>query len=195
MIIISHACLEPRLLRPQTKKSSLTTLGLLSDSHGRTDSAEAAVQLLIENGADVLIHLGDVGSTGVIDTLAAVNPKTGRPIEVHMVFGNTDWDARELGRYARDLGHHVHEPAGDMEIDGFRVAFTHGHLNKVMHHLIASEPDYLLHGHTHVLDDHNEGLTRVINPGALFRASRYTAALLEPATGELRVLEIASVPG
>jgi len=171
----------------------LTTLGLLSDSHGRADTTDAAVQTLIDHGADVLIHLGDVGSTGVIDALAVVHAQTGRAIQAHAVFGNTDYDAASLGRYAEDLGIRVHDPAGALEVDGRTVVFTHGHLPRVMQRLLAGEPDYLLHGHTHEQADRREGLTRVINPGALFRASRYTAALLEPGRDRLDVIEIASV--
>lgn len=171
----------------------MTTLGLLSDTHGRADSAEAGVQLLLENGADVLIHLGDIGSVGVLDAMAVAHPETGEAVEVHLVFGNTDWEAKALGRYAEDLGMHVHDPAGDIEIDGKRVTFSHGHLHNTMQRLLDSKPDYLLHGHTHIQADHKYGRMRVINPGALFRASRHTVALLEPATGKSRVLDLASV--
>ena len=50
--------------------------------------------------------------------------------------------------------------------------------------------EYLLHGHTHEVRDERVGPTRVINPGALFRASRYTAAVLEPETDRLEILEL-----
>lgn len=171
----------------------MTKLGLLSDTHGRADSAEAAVQLLLDAGADVLIHLGDVGSTGVIDALAVIDPATDERVPAHMVLGNTDWDAHSLSTYARDLDVTVHEPSGKLVIDGKQIVFTHGHHDRVNRKLLAAEPDYLLHGHTHVQADAMRGKTRVINPGALFRASRYTVALLEPATAELQVVEVASV--
>lgn len=171
----------------------MTTLGLLSDTHGRADTAELGVQLLIDHGADVLIHLGDVGSVGVIDALAAVHPRTGEPVAVHLVFGNTDWEARSLGKYAAGLGMRVYDPAGQIEVDGRSIAFSHGHLGAVMQRLLADEPDYLLHGHTHTLIDERQGRTRVINPGALFRASRHTVALLEPGSDTLTVVDLASV--
>jgi predicted phosphodiesterase len=50
--------------------------------------------------------------------------------------------------------------------------------------------DFLLHGHTHEVRDERVGSTRIINPGALFRARRYTAALLTPATGALRIVTL-----
>ena len=151
------------------------------------------MELLLNHGAEVLIHLGDVGSPEVIDALAVSRPSDGQQVEAHLVFGNCDWEAKPLARYARDLGVIVHEPAGDLVVDGKRIFFTHGHLNSVMEHAIEQGVDYLLHGHTHVQSDHLMGPTRVINPGALFRASRYTVALLAPAPGDLQVLEVASI--
>lgn len=173
--------------------ATLTTLGLLSDTHGRADTARDAVGLLIDHGADLLIHLGDVGTTAVIDAMVANTPGGGGQIEAHLVFGNCDWEAKPLARYARDLGVAVHDPAGDLTIDGKRVIFTHGHHRDVMDQAIQSGADYLLHGHTHLQSDSLIAKTRVINPGALFRASRHTVALLTPASDTLQVLEVASV--
>lgn len=168
-------------------------LGLLSDSHGRAQTTREAVDLLLDQGADMLIHLGDIGTVQVIDALAATNPKTGQQIESHMVFGNTDYEAKSLGDYARDLGIHVHEPYGRMTVDGCEIAFTHGHVNTLMDQFVDQGVDYLLHGHTHIQSDGRVGQTRVINPGALFRASRHTAAVLCPASGDLEVVEVVSV--
>lgn len=147
----------------------------------------------MSHGADMLIHLGDVGSAGVIDTLAVRRPGEDKQVKAHLVFGNCDWEAKPLARYARDLGVAAHDPAGELVVDGKRIVFTHGHLNEVMDQAIASQADYLLHGHTHLQADDLIQQTRVINPGALFRASRHTVALLTPGTGELTVLEVASV--
>lgn len=187
-LVDSNRCLfEPHI------GAILTTLGLLSDTHGRAEIAREAVELLLSHGADMLIHLGDIGSATVIDALAAVSPGNGKQVEAHLVFGNCDWEAKPLAKYARELGVIVHEPAGELTIDDKRIVFTHGHINSVMDHAIQSQADYLLHGHTHLQADDVMGQTRVINPGALFRASKHTVALLTPGSGELQVLEVASV--
>ncbi|MHC5026771.1 MAG: YfcE family phosphodiesterase [Planctomycetota bacterium] len=157
-------------------------LGLLSDSHGQVATTRDAVAALRAAGAECLLHLGDVGSEEVIDELV------GMPARV--VFGNCDLDDAELGRYAQLVGVAVEHPCGTLDAQGLVVAFTHGHLSDVVARALATEPDYLLHGHTHVLRDDRIGATRVINPGALFRAARYTAAVLDTATDRLEVLEI-----
>lgn len=156
-------------------------LGLLSDSHGRVEPTRRAVQLLVQHGAELLIHLGDVGSRGVIDELV------GHPVRV--VFGNCD-DADDLGEYARCMDLNVDHPMGRLTIDGRRVAFTHGHLTGSMMEALGEHVDYLLHGHTHELCDQRRGVTRVINPGALHRAARYTAAVLDPGADSLEIIEI-----
>ena len=171
----------------------MTTLGLLSDTHGHSGIAHDAVELLLEHGADILIHLGDVGSAEVIDALAVQHASTGQQVQAHLVFGNCDWEAKALSRYAEDLGVIVHGRAGEMIIQGKRLVFTHGHDDREMNQAIESSADYLLHGHTHQQSDHSIGRTRVINPGALFRARRHTVALLTPASGKLQVLEVSSV--
>ena len=171
----------------------MTTLGLLSDTHGRSEIAHAAVALLLEHGADILIHLGDVGSAEVIDALAVQRGSTDEQVEAHLVFGNCDWEAKALTRYAQGLGVIVHDRAGEIVIEGKRLVFTHGHDERAMNHAIKSSADYLLHGHTHQQSDDTIIRTRVINPGALFRASRHTVALLAPASGALQVLEVPSV--
>jgi predicted phosphodiesterase len=44
---------------------------------------------------------------------------------------------------------------------------------------LSGRYDYLFHGHTHVQDSNTIGSTRVINPGALSKAARYTFATLD----------------
>lgn len=141
----------------------------------------------------MLIHLGDVGTAAVIDALVANRLDTDQRVEAHLVFGNCDWEAKPLARYAAELGVIAHDKAGEMMIDGKRIIFTHGHINSIMDHAIQRHADYLLHGHTHLQSDSTIERTRVINPGALFRASRHTVALLTPGSGELRIHEVANV--
>lgn len=46
--------------------------------------------------------------------------------------------------------------------------------------------DYILCGHTHIAADYQRGATRIINPGALHRASVHTVATLDLKTDDLR---------
>ncbi|MEM7681395.1 MAG: YfcE family phosphodiesterase [Planctomycetota bacterium] len=165
-------------------------IGLLSDSHGRAETTRRAVDVLMDAGAQALIHLGDLGTVEVIDALAVEGPDGGQ-VEAHMVFGNTDWDRVELGRYAESLDIRVAESEGRVELMGGPLVFCHGHEPEPMRAALRQGARYLCHGHTHKPEDVRRGETRVINPGALFRASQYTVALLDAGQDEVRFFDVA----
>jgi putative phosphoesterase len=169
----------------------MTQIGLLSDSHGRAARTAEAARLLVEAGAEVLIHLGDLGSTEVLEALAAAAGKApGRALPVHAVLGNCD-HPDSLAPRARALGISLHDPAGRLVLDGKTICFHHGHLPEAAEEALSAGADYLCHGHTHVPRDERFGRTRVVNPGALHRAASHTVALLDVAAGELRFITVA----
>jgi hypothetical protein len=157
-------------------------VGLLSDSHGRAERTARAVDALLAAGADTLIHAGDIETDEVLDCLAGHN--------AYVVWGNCDWDQAGLERYARDIGIAVHGDAGEVTVDGVRIAFTHGHLPAAMRSAMASGAAFLVHGHTHERRDEVVDGVRIINPGALHRARPFTVALLTPRTGQLTSIEV-----
>jgi putative phosphoesterase len=172
------------------KDEAMRRVGLLSDSHGRADTTERAVSLLLKQGADTLLHLGDIGSPEVLDALLAAPPGSSHPVPVQLVFGNTDDRYDELDRYARRLGLEIAHPMGWLTVDGRSLAFCHGHEPKRMNEALEWPASYLCHGHTHRAVDQQRGDTRVINPGALYRARQYSAALLDLASDRLTFLPV-----
>ncbi len=154
-------------------------IGLLSDSHGRAARTREAVRLLVDRGAGMLLHMGDIETEEVIDQLAGLNSS--------LVFGNND-DERSLGPYAASLGIRVLHPLGRIEVDGRSIAFTHGHIGSCLRE--AGTADYFIHGHTHCQRDERRGATRIINPGALHRAHPYSVALLDPSTDALEFVVV-----
>lgn len=168
----------------------LPKIGLLSDSHGRSSTTRRGVEVLLQHGAEVLVHLGDVGTVEVIDALAVARPGIGQ-MEAHLVFGNTDWDRDALAEYADGLGLWVDDPLGRIALEEGELAFCHGHEEQLLHQAMAQRVRYLCHGHTHRASDVRRGPTRVINPGALFRAQSYTVALLDTANDALAFYPVA----
>lgn len=158
-------------------------LGILSDTHGKADAARAAVKLLVNNGAEFLIHCGDVGSEAVLDQLA------GHPSV--FVFGNNDWDRPQLSRYASAIGVTCGDDEKRLTLDGKQIIVTHGDDPRIMRRAMNDPTlDYLFVGHTHQTMDIREGNVRIINPGALYRASVKTVAVLNLATGDLQFLPV-----
>ena len=166
----------------------MTKLGIISDSHGRTARTRQALHLLLARGAERIIHLGDVESEAILDLLVGH--------DATVVFGNCD-DEHSLSRYAQALGIRVVHPGAIIEIKpsavdlsardvsaglarSIRIGVTHGHLEHEVSRL----------GHTHEIRDEQVGCTRVMNPGALHRAARYTVMLFDPSTGHAEWLDV-----
>ena len=174
----------------QAHELQVARVGLLSDSHGRHERTARAVAQLVEGGAEVLVHLGDVNSREVLDSLLHEMDGDAPWPPVHVVFGNTDWQVEEFSDYALSLGIAVDHPVGRLEIGGKSLVFQHGDRWREMDRALAEGVTYLCHGHTHVVRDERMGPTRVINPGALQRAQTYNVGLLDVELDELRILTV-----
>ncbi len=157
-------------------------IGIVSDSHDHLKRTARAVSLLIAEGAEVLIHCGDLIGPEVV-RLCGQLPS-------YYVFGNNDFDEETLRSAIRDVGGTCLEWGGEVTLGGKRIAVSHGDLLKELRRLAAAGPDYLLYGHSHVADDRRDGPTRWINPGALHRAVEHTVGLLDLDADELRFLKV-----
>ena len=158
-------------------------LGILSDTHDRAEMMRRAIQALQARGAEFFVHCGDVCGPDLLDALAGLHSA--------FVWGNCDWDRAGLRRYGEAIGVPCYGEFADLELAGKRIAVLHGDDKARMEGVLAAqEHDYLLHGHTHVTRDQRVGKTRVINPGALHRASEKTVALLDLAADRLEHIRI-----
>jgi len=159
-------------------------VGILSDTHDRLPAARAAVELLRGLGCEFLIHCGDVGSGQIIDALA------GAPVA--FVFGNNDYDRGGMALYAKVIGVQCLGASGRLELGGKIFFVTHGDDGKLLKKTLDNQDcDYLLLGHTHVRHDQRIGRIRVINPGALYRATVKSVATLDTASDLLSFHTIA----
>ncbi len=165
-------------------------IGLLSDSHGRAAITQRAAAILADKGAEMLLHLGDIETSQVIEALLLNSPVTDQPIPVRIVFGNTDWQQAELARHARNLDITVDDPVGRLDLDGRELTYLHGHDSRAAQVALNRGVAWLCHGHTHEAGDTRQGTTRVINPGALFRTRCPTVALLDTGPDQLTFFQV-----
>lgn len=163
-------------------------VGVLSDTHGHADMAAAAVRVLRAHGAEYLIHCGDVGDDA--DGQAVLDAMAGTPGA--FVFGNNDFDRADLARYGEGLGLRCLNEGGTIDLDGRRIAVTHGDVARTVARFTdpAAGVDFLFTGHSHLRHDRRAGRVRWINPGALFRASVKTVAVLDVTTGVMQSIEV-----
>ena len=158
-------------------------IGVMSDSHGRFLAVRKTLVLFDRFSVAHVIHCGDVGGVGVFDEL--VN----RPLT--FVWGNTDFPDDGLLAYLRTVGIAIPTAAPTcVELDGVRFAVFHGH-EREFDDLSRVDADFVLHGHTHVARDDVIAGKRVVNPGALHRAAKKTAATIDTVTGEVDFFQIA----
>ena len=142
-----------------------------------------AVQLLRDEGAEALIHCGDLSSPPIVNACAVM--------PFWFVFGNHDADnVPALQQAALESGAVCLGWAGEVNLDGRLIAVAHGHMSYDIRRALAARPHYLLSGHSHVASDREEKMVRRINPGALHEADRFTVALLDLLYDELRFITI-----
>ncbi|MBI3468270.1 MAG: metallophosphoesterase family protein [Planctomycetes bacterium] len=147
-------------------------LGVVSDTHGRVETARAAARMLESLEVACVIHCGDVGSAEIVPLFSAW--------PAHFVFGNVDDDVRALRAAIAAAGQTCHERFGTLELDGRRIAFLHSDDRRKFDETVASgQWDLVCYGHTHVAEQHRAGPTLVLNPGALHRARPHSFAVVD----------------
>lgn len=159
---------------------------VLSDTHsprfwkGLPDAVAAHLE-----GADVILHAGDVCTPDVLDELARWAP-------VHVVLGNNDgpdiaaWGAPETL---------------EVELDGLRVAMIHdsgaktGRTRRMRDRF--PDADLVVFGHSHIPMDLTADGIRVFNPGSATdkrREPHRTLGLLDVQAGRLVSARIVNLP-
>jgi len=150
-------------------------IGVVSDTHGHVEFALPAVERLRQENVEQVLHCGDIGSPQIVQLFAEW--------PTHFVFGNTDYGYEPLITAMSGLGHTCHELFGDFELAGRRIALLHGHERWRLSEAISSgDYDLVCSGHTHQKNLQRAGGTTVLNPGALYRASEHTIAIVDLAT-------------
>ena len=151
---------------------------IVSDSHDRADALARAVHEAKAQGAEAVIHCGDlIGAQTVKPALAAGLP-------VHLIHGNNVGDTQALHRLARasDGRLQYHGPDARLELGGQRVFVVH---YDDYGYAMACTGDWALVccGHSHKAEARkvlgvNGKQTWLVNPGTV-------AGLAAPATWAL----------
>ena len=158
-------------------------IGIVSDTHDRSEAVSEAVRLLEEQQVELILHCGDIESVETVQLF--------KPLPTHFVFGNWDKERAKLSAAIKGIGGWYSESFGAIELGGKRIAWVHSHERHQLYQLERSDYfDYVFYGHTHVREQHRTGRTLVANPGALFRANPKTCCVLDVASGEIKPILI-----
>jgi putative phosphoesterase len=164
-------------------------IGVVSDTHDRSEAVAEAVRLLGQHGAELVLHCGDIESPDTVELF--------KDLPTHFVFGNWDKEKSKLAAAIKAIGGTHHDGFGAIELAGKRVAWVHSHERHQFYQLEHSNYfDFLFYGHTHIREQHRTGKTLVANPGALFRANPKTCIVLDLKTGDLKpvIVPVAAKP-
>jgi len=123
-------------------------IGVLSDTHTKVKKAKASLDLLIENGAEFIIHAGDIVEYEILELLKNCGKR------YVAVYGNNDAHLVEL----HNNYNLVQEPYY------FKLADTKF---KLMHlpFYMAPDTEVLIYGHTHEFKSEFIDGTLFLNPG------------------------------
>lgn len=147
-------------------------LGVVSDTHGHVKNTLDAVRMLESFDVAAVLHCGDIGSAGIVRLFSQW--------PTHFVLGNVDHDDGELQEAIQQAGQTFHGRFGAVEIEGVRIALVHSDDQRKFREAIESgQFDLVCYGHTHKAEHHREGRTLVLNPGAVYRATPHSIAVVE----------------
>lgn len=146
-------------------------IGLISDTHGHVRNTLEGLQLLASRNVDQILHCGDIGAVEIPRLFE-------RP--THFIFGNVDQDEADLQEVIEEAGHSCHGRFGDLELAGVRIAMLHGdNARKWEEATTGNTWNLVCFGHTHRAENRLIGSTRVVNPGAVYRARPHSVAVVE----------------
>ena len=160
-----------------------TTIGIISDTHEDVRMIVKAVNIFKTRAPSMVIHCGDIISPPVLERFVG--------LPLRLAFGNNDGERSGLKKKCSELGFGPIDDTLVFEHAGKAFFVNHGTSARVIDEAVASQKyDYVLHGHTHIARNEVVGRTRIVNPGALFSADRYSIAFLEPESGAVEFIEI-----
>ena len=158
-------------------------IGVISDTHGHVANTLAAVRMLQSLEVEAVLHCGDI-DTPEIPRLIAGWP-------VHFVFGNCDRPQDVLREAIVAAGQTCHERLGQLELGGRKIALIHSDDARLFRQVQTSgQFDLVCYGHTHKAEYHRVERTLVLNPGALYRATPHSLAVVDLTTMEATIVAV-----
>jgi len=151
---------------------------ILSDSHDHIPLLDAAVEAALEEGAEAVLHCGDVVAPSTLECLDRY------ALPVHVIHGNNTGDLYTLGRLANREENNIHYHGMDagLELAGRRIFLVHyPHYARAM--ASTGDWDLVCCGHSHKVSietvaNLKGGLTHLVNPGTIGGVGRKPATYL-----------------
>jgi len=137
-------------------------IAILSDSHDHIPNLHRAVQRANREGAEILIHCGDLISPFMLPRLHAFNG------QVHLIYGNNAGDQHLISSRCETMFGNIshHGLQGEIETGGLKICFIHyPHTARGL--AMTGDYDIVCCGHNHEHGIKTIGQCLLINPGDL----------------------------
>ncbi len=165
-------------------------IGIMSDSHENVPMIKKAVEYFNSEKIEFLIHAGDIISPIMTAYLKDLQ------MEFAGVFGNNDgeknlWQKRlsEFGSPAK-----LSERFSELVLSEKKILLIHEPY-LLDAYIMSQKYDYIIYGHTHIVDLRREGKTTVINPGETcgYITGSSTVALLDTNSKKTEIIDLGSM--
>ncbi len=157
-------------------------MGIMSDTHDNMPAIRRAVELFNDKAVDLVVHAGDY----VAPFVGMEMKKLKAPFRG--VLGNNDG---ERGGLRKALG--VEDEIIEINVEGIRVAVTHGTSELVVRALVRSNLyDVVVVGHTHRYEIREEGRTILVNPGEVcgYLTGVRSVAMLDTMRRDVKIINL-----
>jgi len=158
-------------------------IGVLSDTHGDVKQTVAALEMFRTYGVSQILHCGDIGTPEIVRLFGG--------IPTAFVFGNCDPKTETLRKTIHSAGQTCCDWFGELELNGKRIFFLHGHQwNRFETETHSGQWDLVCYGHTHHAELRSVGDTLVLNPGAIYRTPSPSIALVDLGTMNVTMVSL-----
>jgi putative phosphoesterase len=169
-------------------------VGIMSDTHDHLPLIDRAVNKLVDEKVELVLHAGDYVSPFVIPHF---QPFKGKFIGV---FGNNDGDHEFLKKRFTEVGLEIRGIFAEIKIDNLRIALLHGGEpgglpgpSELLKSLIENECyDVIIHGHVHEAKACRKGKTLIINPGEVcgYLTQKPSVAIWNTKTMDVKIVQL-----
>lgn len=148
-------------------------IAILSDSHDHIPNLHRAISRANREGAELLIHCGDLISPFMLPYLHAFHGP------VHLIYGNNAGDQHLIASRCatRFENIHHHGTHGAIVAGSFRIAFHH-YPELAREQALSGAHDLVCYGHDHLFFVERLGNCFLINPGDLLGKDAIPAFVL-----------------
>ena len=161
-------------------------IAIVSDSHDHIPNLQRAVSRANREGAELLIHCGDLISPFMLPYLHAFHG------QVHLIYGNNAGDQHLISSRCATAFNNIrhHGFHGDIVTGTLRIAFNHyPELARAL--ALSGAFDLVCYGHDHIFSVERLGDCLLLNPGDLLgKDAPPVFALLDTADFSVCRLEV-----